>query len=199
MPLDTLFSCLPRPARLLLLSALLVSSGLAAAGDPDACGDFCGPLPMTFMADFDGDLVPDDMDVDDDNDGILDVDECGFSVLAQIGFEGVAPVPDGETQANPRNNFKSDFNFLGTAVVARTASPDFVADMTNSPWFKPAEGASYAALQGGPPTPPHSGGDGLLFSISASELTVAGAQNGDDITVSFLYAPGYNYDAGGRA
>ena len=42
--------------------------------------------------DFDDDGIPDNVDIDDDNDGVLDVDECQGSVIFEGGFEGIPGV-----------------------------------------------------------------------------------------------------------
>ncbi|MCB0533908.1 MAG: choice-of-anchor D domain-containing protein [Lewinellaceae bacterium] len=149
--------------------------------------------------DFDNDGVCDNADLDDDNDGILDVDECGVDDLSQIGFEeNVTPIDDALSATDPRNNFISNYSFAGTDVDATSGSPDFVADIPGTMWYQGAEGNSFAALQGKNSDITGLFNDGLLFNITAAEISGGGATSGDQITISFLYAPAFNYDAGGR-
>lgn len=65
-----------------------------------------GSTQVANIHDFDGDGIVDSLDIDDDNDGILDVDEgcmtCGDSSLINGDFED-GPFPSGFTQTNEDN------------------------------------------------------------------------------------------------
>ena len=148
-----------------------------------------------LISDNDQDGICDSGDLDDDNDGILDINECSFDELVRIGFEGAQAINDAASASDPKSNFFSGFNFSGTDVDYIIRSPDFVADIVGTQWYMSGEGNSFAVIQASNNTPKSSGNDGLGFSISATELAAAGAASGDPFTISFLYSPGWNYFA----
>ena len=169
-------------------------------------------LTMTIngaAVDSDMDTVVDDNDLDDDNDGILDVDECpslGFledgtpvSIIIREGFEGAQVNTVAETQANPTNSHESNFPF--TAPLTGVRSPDYVADIGGSPWYKEIEGVSFGNLQASSNnTNTTTDNDGLSIQYTAAEMLSFGFVNGDIVYFQFRYSEGKNYntDPGGR-
>ncbi|WP_188112268.1 VCBS domain-containing protein, partial [Aquimarina sp. RZ0] len=164
------------------------------------------PTGPAVSVDYDNDGVDNVMDLDDDNDGILDDIECpGFFITAdnfpsviiiKEDFEAIADIPNTQTQANPKNNFQSDFNFSSTPNIITNRSPDFVQDMETSPWFRSADGFSFGVLQAIDNTPNSVDNDGIGLVYTAAELKLIGVLNGDEIVVEFLYSQGFNYDVG---
>ena len=90
----------------------------------------------------DSDTIPNGCDLDDDNDGISDANECPSGIILsdgvtfaglilQEGFESTTPINTlAQTLANPTNNHESNFPFSAPFISVR--SPDFVADMAGS-------------------------------------------------------------------
>jgi len=74
-------------------STNVTNSGQTSESFPDDDNPFTPERDWREFSDNDGDGIPDEIDVDDDNDGILDVDECsnlafngGFENLTGLGF-----------------------------------------------------------------------------------------------------------------
>ena len=95
--------------------------------------------------DTDGDTVPDVTDLDDDNDGILDTDEC--VQIDAISFEDAFTVDPATTLIDPTANWQSNFDFTGTDVDFKIRTTDYVADTNGSPWWFPSKGDSFLAIE----------------------------------------------------
>ena len=96
------------------------SIATGAAALPDTDGDVSGGVPLTADVDFrdvptdtDGDGVEDFEDVDDDNDGILDV--------VEIGLPRLGAIDEGQTVANGN----SAFFFISTTATIRDGRSNF--------------------------------------------------------------------------
>lgn len=88
----------------------------------------------TNFLDNDADGVQNDQDVDDDNDGILDIFECDV-IISNFGFEASAPPLDPITDWSFTDNGGSFVATWGT----ETLNPDY---------FQLAEGGNYAFING---------------------------------------------------
>ncbi|WP_040280106.1 vWA domain-containing protein, partial [Psychroserpens damuponensis] len=164
--------------------------------------DCVDPCTDPSGVDTDGDGINDICDLDDDNDGILDDDDCGINLIIPIGFDGqqerVTIYPEGD----PRNHWFSDFNFLVIDDVDFTlGTPDYAADAIDSPWYAVPQGDSFAWLQAKNNIPGTNtyANDGVFVTLTASELADKGVMVGDVLNVTVKYAPGFNYFAGRKS
>ncbi len=152
--------------------------------------------------DTDGDGVPNDIDVDDDNDGILDTLEGGGCVIDET-FEGPLKADD-TVQGHYLSNF---YETNSTPNLTPIASPDYVVEgdvFPGNQWFAPIEGGAFLVLNARNDNAIFNSGlssdnDGVLIKYSSAELSALGVYIGDKITFSFDYAPGHNYDGDGRS
>ncbi|WGH76588.1 gliding motility-associated C-terminal domain-containing protein [Tenacibaculum tangerinum] len=156
----------------------------------------CDPL-ASGNTDTDDDGVADICDLDDDNDGILDVNESCIiapSSTAEESFEDGTNIPNGST---PNQNWSSNFNFVanGSDVDFQTRSPDYVRDVEGSNHYDPPPNGSFSfgALLCDNDNATTSGGDGLGFIISQASIISDGIAVGSQFNFSFEYAPGHHY------
>jgi hypothetical protein len=66
-----------------------------------ACGSEVVTGTITVLGDNDGDGIPDVTDLDNDNDGILDTDECYTSIIEDGSFEAISPTAVGQAGMLP--------------------------------------------------------------------------------------------------
>ncbi|GGF25075.1 DUF6923 family protein [Echinicola rosea] len=83
--------------------------------------DECGPCPNPSGNDIDGDGIDDACDLDDDNDGILDADECGNNIVKRGDFTNLPGSPGflsaGQFSTATSNNWT--FNSTGSGTSAQ--------------------------------------------------------------------------------
>ncbi|MCU7618231.1 DUF11 domain-containing protein [Chryseobacterium sp. PBS4-4] len=79
--------------------------------------------------DSDGDLIPDWQDLDDDNDGILDTNECSLNLASYVGnnFSTAVPAIPGSTSDNTKflQLRPSDFGLTTAGATNQTATRDY--------------------------------------------------------------------------
>jgi len=86
------------------------------------CCYACIYTPALIAQDFDGDLVADSVDLDDDNDGILDVEECNLSFIpATFTFTN-----DGNLDGNESGTITTASGATGTWSITHTLTNGFL-------------------------------------------------------------------------
>ncbi len=97
---------------------------------------------LNIENDLDCDSIPDDVDLDDDNDGILDAVECGSGNIAPSGLTGALNFTIGVSSTNPSSN-TVDHN-LNSITVGGTTYTDFILPDGYSHTFSVGNNASVA-------------------------------------------------------
>ena len=176
----------------------VAAGGQGIGSSQDANSVVCCDATASGYPDNDGDGIADDCDLDDDNDGIPDLDESNCSI--EENFEGTPAVGPTST-----NHYLSNYyqNNGAPAYLTPIRSPDYITEGDISPgntWFSPVEQGAFLVLQaqnnntifhqssGSSPN-----NDGIYVKYLAADLASLGLQVGDVLQYSFYYAPGKNY------
>ncbi len=89
---------------------------------------------MECEQDFDSDGITDDIDLDDDNDGISDIDECGLT--SSLYYSGT-DIWKGETQTNVQitPNYVGYSTFGSSSFLSGVSGTETTLDFFQSPYF----------------------------------------------------------------